>query len=237
MKAIKLFAICVLAVTLSSCADAQKSPVQMPKAQVDSVSEALGAYFANMITSDDFGDLNIAKINSTLQQYVKEGKALERDEFQTVMTTIQNFMMERQARVSEYNYEEGLKFLEANKANEGVQVTESGLQYQILEEGTGISPKKEDTVVVNYLGTLIDGEKFDSSYDREEPLTIPLTSVIPGWAEGLTYCKEGGKIKMWIPAELAYGDRGPAAIGPNQVLVFECELLEVKAVAQEEAAE
>ncbi len=123
----------------------------------------------------------------------------------------------------------GEKFLQDNGAKEGVVTTASGLQYKILTPGTGKSPKATDTVLVHYAGTLIDGTEFDSSYKRKAPIEFPLNRVIAGWTEGVQLMSEGAKFRFFIPSKLAYGSRGaPGAIGPNEALIFEVELLEVK---------
>lgn len=125
--------------------------------------------------------------------------------------------------------EEGKKFLEENKKKEGVKETASGLQYKILKAGEGAAPKATDTVTVNYRGTLLDGTEFDSSFKRNMPATFPLNRVIPGWTEGLQLVTKGGKIQLFIPADLAYGGRGAGGlIPPNSTLIFEVELLEIK---------
>ena len=125
------------------------------------------------------------------------------------------------------NQENGDKFLAENGKKPGVVTTASGLQYQVLTEGTGAKPGPKDGVKVHYKGTLLDGKTFDSSYDRGQPAVMPLEGVIPGWSEGLQLVKVGGKTKFWIPAKLAYGEQAPPMIGPNQVLVFEVELLDI----------
>lgn len=123
----------------------------------------------------------------------------------------------------------GKAFLAENAKKEGVITTPSGLQYQVLVEGTGKSPKAKDTVVVNYRGTLINGAEFDSSYGAgREPAEFPLNRVIKGWTEGVQLMKEGAKFKFFIPSNLAYGTRGaPPDIAPNEALIFEVELLKV----------
>lgn len=127
------------------------------------------------------------------------------------------------------NQERSRKFLEENQARDGVQVTDSGLQYEVLEEGEGAQPTESDTVVVHYEGSLMDGTVFDSSYERDNPASLPLNGVISGWQEGLQLMSEGAKYKLYVPAELAYGEEGAGnRIGPNEALVFEVELLEVK---------
>ena len=128
---------------------------------------------------------------------------------------------------AETNIAEGEKFLAENAEREGVTVTDSGLQYEVMSEGDGASPTAEDTVTVHYKGTLLDGTEFDSSYSRGEPATFPLSRVIPGWTEGVQLMKVGSKFKFFIPSELAYGERSTGKITPNSTLVFEVELLDV----------
>ncbi|NRB70265.1 MAG: FKBP-type peptidyl-prolyl cis-trans isomerase, partial [Vibrio sp.] len=124
---------------------------------------------------------------------------------------------------------EGKAFLEENAKKDGVKVTESGLQYEVIEAGEGDSPSEDDIVEVHYEGTLVNGEVFDSSYERGEPTVFPLNRVIPGWTEGLQLMKEGAKYRFVIPAELAYGDREVGGqIPPNSTLIFTVELLDVK---------
>ncbi len=123
----------------------------------------------------------------------------------------------------------GEKFLEDNAKKEGVHVTASGLQYKIITEGTGKSPKATDTVEVHYEGTLIDGRVFDSSYRRGQTIEFPLNRVIAGWTEGVQLMKEGSKFRFFIPSRLAYGSRGAGRdIGPNEALIFDVELFKVK---------
>lgn len=129
------------------------------------------------------------------------------------------------------NLVEGQKFLADNAKVEGVKVTASGLQYMVLKEGQGPTPKETDIVKVHYKGTLLDGTEFDSSYKRGQPATFQLNKVITGWTEGLQLMKVGAKYKLFIPANMAYGDRAPAQIGPNATLIFEVELISIEAPA------
>jgi len=132
---------------------------------------------------------------------------------------------QKQRRQSDLQIEaEGKEYLEENAKKPGVVTTASGLQYKIIEAGSGKSPGPTDTVTVNYRGTLINGNEFDSSYDKGKPVTFPLNGVIKGWTEGLQLVKEGGKIQLFIPSALAYGDRGPLA---HQALIFVVELVSV----------
>jgi len=134
----------------------------------------------------------------------------------------------------ETNKKEGEAFLAANKGKEGIVTLPSGLQYKILTAGTGSKPTSADTVVCNYRGTLINGTEFDSSYKRGQPATFPVSGVIKGWTEALPMMPVGSKWQLFIPADLAYGDRAPGPeIGPNSTLIFEVELLSIQPKADQ----
>lgn len=157
---------------------------------------------------------------------------LSQDDVQTAMMELQQLMASRQntndGRMGEINQQEGEAFLAENKSREGVVTLPSGLQYQVLNQGTGKSPSKSDSVTTHYHGTLLDGTVFDSSYERGEPATFPVNGVIAGWTEALQKMKEGDKWRLFIPANLAYGSRGAGGdIGPNATLIFDVELLTV----------
>jgi len=134
----------------------------------------------------------------------------------------------KQKRAAEKNLAEGKKFLQENAKKEGVTILPSGLQYQVIEKGSGDSPKRTDTVTVQYKGTLLDGTEFDSSYKRGYPATFRVTGVIAGWTEALQLMKPGAKWRLFIPSNLAYGERGSSSkIPPNSTLIFEVELIKV----------
>lgn len=141
---------------------------------------------------------------------------------------IQDYLSDIQQKAERKAREEGEKFLEENKKNEGIKVTASGLQYVVEKEGTGAQPTAEDEVTVHYTGRLLNGQVFDSSVNRGEPATFPLNRVIPGWTEGVQLMKEGAKYTFFIPSDLAYGPQGiPNAIPPHSTLIFDVELIKV----------
>lgn len=219
---------CAAVLALSSCAGTYQKGNKSPEttsAQIDTVSYALGMYFGKMITSSPFGEIDLAQLRKGFNDVLNE-KDVMLDETR-LGVIIQTHLMTQQAYMALENLKEGEDFLAANKEKEGVVETESGLQYIIEEEGTGIAPAATDTVEVNYEGRLLDGTVFDSSYERGESIKFPLNGVIKGWGEGLTYVKEGGKIRLFIPSSLAYGERGTGPIPANSTLIFDVELIKV----------
>src|SRR3712207_5284980 len=158
---------------------------------------------------------------------------MNEEQVRETMTAYSKTMMEAQANrareAGKKNLEIGEKFLAENKTKEGVKTTPSGLQYKVLKEGSGTSPKETDIVETHYRGTLINGTEFDSSYKRNEPTSFPVNRVIKGWTEALQLMKPGSKYQLFVPANLAYGERGAGGeIGPNETLIFEVELISVK---------
>jgi len=151
----------------------------------------------------------------------------ERTVIMEVQADIRKQMQEKLKAEGDANKKDGEAFLAANKAKEGVVTLRSGLQYKILQAGTGPKPTATDSVTVNYRGTLINGTEFDSSYKRGQPATFPVNGVIKGWTEALQLMPVGSKWQLVIPSDLAYGERGPSEIGPNSTLIFEVELLKI----------
>lgn len=239
MKRIVILIIAASAVisALSSCAGTTyKKGDRMPEttsAQIDTVSYALGMYYGKMLTSTSFGEINLKQLRKGFQDVLDEKETMldEKD----LGLIIQSYIRSRMTYEAERSLAEGTEFLAANKEKEGVVETESGLQYKIEVEGEGLAPEATDTVEVNYEGRLIDGTVFDSSYENGESVKFPLNRVIKGWTEGLTYVKEGGKIQLYVPADLAYGQRGTGPIPGNSTLIFDIELVKVyKAAPKEE---
>ncbi len=161
----------------------------------------------------------------------EEAKRMSREEIQQALMAYQQQMQEEQGKqmeeLAQKNLDAGKAFLAENAEREGVETTESGLQYEVLEQGEGEKPAATDTVQVHYTGELLSGEVFDSSRERGEPVTFALNQVIPGWTEGLQLMSAGARYKLYIPSDLAYGPGGNRAIGPNETLVFDVELLEI----------
>ena len=198
----------------------------------DSVSYSVGVSIGNNMKGQ-IDDFKLALVMKGLQDVLNEKElAIAEEQCQQIvqayaMRKQQEDMAAAQQKGAD-NLEKGEAFLAENGQKEGVTTTESGLQYEVLEEGSGASPSAEDEVTVHYHGTLLDGTVFDSSVDRGEPATFPLNRVIPGWTEGLQLMKTGAKYKFFIPSSLAYGPRGAGGdIGPNETLIFEVELLSI----------
>jgi len=203
------------------------------KDQKDKASYSIGLELGTSLKKGKM-DVN----TDTLLKGLKDGLSgakplLTEEQVKETMTALQKEMMEKQAAASkeagEKNAAAGEKFLAENKKKDGVKTTASGLQYKVLKEGTGESPKETDMVVTNYKGTLLDGTEFDSSYKRNEPATFPVNRVIKGWTEALLLMKPGSKYQLFVPSALAYGERAVGKdIGPNSTLIFDVELISIK---------
>lgn len=215
-------------------APAQAAPGDKPQSLDDKASYIIGFNLGSNLKKQEVpvsADLIIKGLRDGLSG--AQG-LLTDEEIQAAMTEFQQKMMtQQQAKMKELgdkNKKEADEFLVANKTKQGVVTTASGLQYQVLQEGTGATPKATDQVTVHYKGTLLDGTVFDSSYERNEPATFTVNQVIPGWVEALQLMKVGSKTKLFIPPALAYGESGAGQqIGPNSLLVFEVELLKTEA--------
>ena len=216
-----------------------KEKVVTFKNQIDSISYALGLNYAQMVKQSEF-NLNYDLFHLAMKDFFENASLrLTEEQIQTQLQALNEIMSEKQQEVQKQQEamqaelavvekEKGARFLAENQKRAGVITTPSGLQYEVLVEGTGKQPSSTNKVTVHYTGTLLDGTIFDSSVQRGEPLEFGLNMVIPGWTEGLQLMKEGGKAKLYIPSDLAYGDRGAGQlIPPGATLIFEVELLKV----------
>jgi FKBP-type peptidyl-prolyl cis-trans isomerase FklB len=204
----------------------EKSP--QLKDQKDKVSYSIGMQIGFNLARQKV-DVNSDILAAGIKDAIAGKPQLTPDQVKDVMAQFEKDMEQKQKELGEKNKTEGAKFLEENKKKPGVKTTASGLQYKVIKEGTGAQPKATEMVTVNYRGTLIDGTEFDSSYKRGQPATFPVNGVIKGWTEALQLMKQGSKYQLFIPSNLAYGERAMGAdIGPNSTLIFEVELQEVK---------
>jgi FKBP-type peptidyl-prolyl cis-trans isomerase FklB len=213
-------------------APAKAAPLTL-KTQKEKASYALGMNFGTGLRKQSI-DIDPAILARGLRDSFSNGKTLlTEDEAKAVLTQLQSDVRKRQQELAqqlgEANKKQALEFLEANKTRDGVVTLPSGLQYKVLQEGTGPKPAPTDTVVCNYRGTLLDSTEFDSSYKRGQPATFPVTGVIKGWTEVLQLMPVGSKWQLFIPSALAYGEHGAGGqIGPNATLIFEVELLSIQ---------
>jgi FKBP-type peptidyl-prolyl cis-trans isomerase FkpA len=231
----------VYALTLSAC---QPTPVELMKVEIlvldteqQKQSYAIGASMGQIIKSK-ITNQKEAGIEYDQNLLVKgfiaalQGQSqLDKKEIQSISRSVERYVQEKKvelkADIGKENKALGLDFLTNNANRTGIFVTDSGLQYEVLNSGQGSKPKASDTVKVNYLGTLLDGTEFDSSYTRNKPASFPLNRVIKGWTEGVQLMNTGAKYRFYVPSELAYGARSTGKISSHSTLIFEVELLEI----------
>jgi len=197
-----------------------------PMTGIDSLSYAIGVQVAEYYKTQGVEKLNTDYVKKAFNDVLNNKPlAISEDECNmNIQQKLQEFMTKKTRAVKE----QGLKFLEENKKRAGIVTLPDGMQYEIVTKGTGPIPKATDTVQANYIGTLIDGMEFDNSYKRGEPLTIPVSGVIRGWTEALEMMPVGSTWKLYIPSDLAYGDRGAGgAIPGGSTLIFTIELLNI----------
>ena len=248
-KTIKLSLIAASVLALTACN--QEAKKEQADVKLDTVAQqqayGIGASVGNFLNKDlaDKKEIGIELDQALLMRGFEDALAgnakIDEDKIREVLTALDESVrtkQEEKAKVeSEKSKAEGEKYLADNAKKEGVMVTESGLQYEVMSEGEGAKPVATDVVKVHYKGTLLDGTEFDSSASRNEPTTFPLNRVIPGWTEGLQLMPVGSKYKFTIPSDLAYGDRDLGKIPANSTLIFEVELLEIQNDAEAAAAE
>ena len=220
----KLFILGVAA-TLVACNQENYTNAELTT-QIDSVSYSLGISVANNLKNSGFESIETDAMASAFNDVFSDKEVRITEDEANLL--IQDYFLELSEKKSQEANAEGSSFLIENAKKEGVITTSSGLQYEIITNGTGATPSESDKVTVHYHGTLLDGTVFDSSVDRGQPATFPVNGVIPGWVEALQLMNVGSKYKLYIPSDLAYGERGAGgAIGPNATLIFEVELLSI----------
>jgi len=219
----------IFAMSFFSCnntAEKSKNDVKF-ETEADTIAYALGNSMGNSLIQQ-FPDIDPEIIAQALVDVYNETESNLFESPKESNAAIRTYLQKASAKKGAENLKKSQEFLKENANREEVKMTESGLQYEVIEEGNGAKPTAEDRVRVHYHGTTIDGEVFDSSVDRGEPAEFPLNGVIKGWTEGIQLMTVGSKYKFYIPSELAYGERGAqGAIGPNSALIFEVELLDI----------
>jgi FKBP-type peptidyl-prolyl cis-trans isomerase len=222
----------MLVFVFTQCETPSKVSTADLKTNQDSVSYILGVQMGQFLEQAQ-DEINLELVIRTIRaQVAGDSMQLSQADAQNIMRDFNMRMRQKQQEerneAGRANLQEGEEFLQENKNKEGVITTESGLQYKVLEEGDGPKPSATDKVTVHYRGTTIDGNEFDSSYARGEPATFQVNGVIKGWTEALQLMSVGSKYKLFVPANLAYGERGTRNIEPNSVLIFEVELLGIE---------
>ena len=203
------------------------------KTEKDKLSYAIGMNIGNNLKRQSL-ELNLEIVSQGIWDSLTDGKTLmSEQEYRDTMTVFEQEMKQKQVsqikELSEKNKQQGEAFLAENRKKDAVITLPSGLQYKVIKKGTGKTPKATDTVTVNYMGSLINGTEFDSSYRRGQPASFKVNGVIRGWTEALQLMQEGAKWQLFIPSDLAYGERGAGRdIGPYSTLIFEVELISIE---------
>ena len=216
-----------IAIAFSSCKEKQNDSALILNSTADSVSYAIGINIGKNLKDQGIDSFNTNALAKAVDDMIKGNPTMIEEA--VAMKTLNNYFQNLQSKKSEGNVKEGKDFLDANSKKPGVVTLPSGLQYQVMKEGKGAQPGINDMVTTHYHGTFISGKVFDSSVDRGEPATFPVNGVIAGWTEALQLMKEGAKWKLFVPYNLAYGERGSrGGIPPYSALIFEVELIKVE---------
>ena len=229
MKMIKLAGVSVLGLALAACNGEQEKQVSL-ESDMDKVSYGMGLNIGKNFKQQEL-TMNIDAISAGMRDALAGKQQLDDEVIKAAAESIRDREMEKHKALVDEQAKDGVNFLAENAKREGITRTDSGLQYEVMTQGSGEgeTPKATDIVSVHYHGTLIDGTVFDSSVERGQPAEFPLNAVIKGWTEALQLMKVGDKWKLYLPADIAYGARSPSPkIPANSALIFEVELLEIK---------
>ncbi len=221
-----LNAIAALALLTTSLGSLAETSLESDK---EKLSYSMGVFFGQTVSRQDI-DVDIPAFMQAVEDVLSEKELrMNMDDMQQILSAYQQQEQQQRAQKANNNLEEGQQYLSENKSRDGVIELDSGLQYKVITAGEGPTPTADDTVVVHYKGTLLDGTEFDSSYARGEPAELGVNRVIQGWQEALQLMKVGAKWQIAVPSELAYGSRGAGSvIGPNSTLLFDIELLGIQ---------
>ncbi len=235
MKFMHILTVSAIALVIMASCNKKKSSVKLTN-DADSISYCIGGAVAQQLKSADIPKFNQAIFDQAIQEALNKVEPKIKPEVANMY--IRTYFSRLEQKQAGTNKQAGIEFLEKNKSKKGVITTASGLQYEVITEGTGVVPNIDDKVSVHYKGSLVDGTVFQSSYDMGRPATLPLKGVIKGWTEVLQLMKVGSKYKIYVPSELGYGEAGEprGGIKPNSVLIFEMELLSILPKEQQQPA-
>lgn len=228
--------ILILGVIGGVFAKGKKSKTQIPTGIVasfaDTAAYGLGVQIGNSLKKDGLDALNVDIIAQAIRDTYKDTSIIPEEQYMTVMNT---YFMQLQEQKMNKKKQDNALYLSISAQKPTVKKTPSGLLYEVIKEGNGVHPKVTDTVTVNYRGMFLNGKVFDSTFETNDPLAIPVTGVIPGWTEALQLMSEGSIYKIIVPSDLAYGEFGTydGSIGPNEVLMFDIELVKIGALPSE----
>ncbi len=223
----KLFVAALSALALMACKNTTPAKTTQLLTAEDSLSYALGINIGESLQKQGIENLNTDIISNAIHQAFGDDSTVLMDN-DAAVAFLNTYFQKKQMAMMEKKLQEGKDFLAENAKQPGIQVTTSGLQYQVVKEGTGATPASGDSVTVNYRGALTDGTVFESTYETNSPVTFSIEEVIPGWTEGLKLMKEGASYKFFIPSELGFGAMGGGPVPANSVLIFDVDLIKVR---------
>ncbi len=226
---ILIYTLSITLTSLSFVSAQDEASAKKPETIEEKISYTIGSQIGSQLKNDGLAIAPEVFLTGVLDALEGKDPKMTQEEMRDAMLALQQSIQEKAAADQAENLAKNKEFFEKNGKKEGIITTKSGLQYEVLKSGEGDKPGVSDTIVAHYHGTLLDGTVFDSSVDRGEPASFPVGRVIPGWTEALQLMSVGSKWRLYIPSDLAYGERGsPPVIQPNSALIFDVELLEIQ---------